>query len=1235
MNRDDTSKLEARIKELEHQNEQLQKSLHESEERSRITLNSIGDAVISTDKKGKIVHMNPVAQKVTGWDVEDAKGKAFEEVFNIFNARTGEKAVNPINKVLEKGTVEGLANHTKLISKDGNEYQIADSAAPIKDDQGCIHGVIAVFRDETEEYKKNQQIKENKDFLETTFQSIQDGISVLNTDLSISYVNHVMESWYAGNMPLIGKKCYKAYHDSSVTCDPCPSLRCMKTKKTETEIIPGYPDPKSPVKWLELYSYPIIDSDSGEVKGVVEFVRDITRKEEAERELKRHKDLLAKSQEIAHVGSWELDLTQNRLIWSDEVYRIFGLEPQEFEATYEAFLNRVHPDDREAVSGAYEGSIIDGRGHYEIEHRIIRKKNGEIRHVYERCEHVRDETGKVITSLGMIQDITAERKSEENFRELFENAPIGVFRTNTKGKPLMANKTMTNILGFETPEEVIEYYDNLAEQLYVDPQRRREFLQIMKDQGWVENFEYEAKRKDGKHIWLSMTAKFSNEKDDNDYVIDGFTSDITRRKETEKQLEKRENFISALLNNLNVGVVACDVKGILTYFNKKSREFHGLPLENLPPEEWANYYDLYTKNGQTRMNTDEVPLYRALKGEYFNEIEMVIKPKEGNAFSILNSGQPLKDARGNITGAVVAMHDITERKQSEYKLQKKYEELETTEEELRASNEELLDINDRLENQKTELKKAKEKIERSEERYQNFLAHSSEGIYRFELKNPVDIDMEIEAQIDLIYEESYLAECNNKFVEMYGASSVQDVLGLSLTELHGGKDNSKNRKEIQDFIEQDYRITNRVTVEATRTGETVYFSNNTIGILENKKLVRMWGVQADVTQQKIMEQNLVASKEKAEESDRLKSAFLANMSHEIRTPMNGILGFSQILQESDYPKDQQKKFLGIIHSRTQQLLNIINDILDISKIEANQLTLNFQHFNLHDLMQELYTTYKNQLEKDEKTQIQLKKDFSLNYQGSYIESDVQRLRQIMDNLLNNAIKFTDEGIIEFGYNLKDEGTLVFFVKDTGIGIPSDKKDQVFERFRQVDDSSNRAYEGTGLGLTITKSLVELLGGEMWIDSTEGEGSVFYFTLPYKAQNTAKKEETEKNEAEYNWQDKTVLVVEDDPTSLEYLKEVIEPKGAELILKQTGEEGYQAFRDNTDIDLILMDIRLPDISGMEIIKRIRETNNEVKIIAQTAYAMGEDRKLCLQAGADDYIAKPIKISDLLSIINKYV
>jgi CheY-like chemotaxis protein len=225
--------------------------------------------------------------------------------------------------------------------------------------------------------------------------------------------------------------------------------------------------------------------------------------------------------------------------------------------------------------------------------------------------------------------------------------------------------------------------------------------------------------------------------------------------------------------------------------------------------------------------------------------------------------------------------------------------------------------------------------------------------------------------------------------------------------------------------------------------------------------------------------------------------------------------------------------------------------------------------------------------------------------------------------------------VEIGYSKKTKDKLLFWVRDTGVGISSENSGKIFERFRQVDDASNRLYEGTGLGLTISKNLVELLGGEMWVESEKGKGSIFYFTLPYKSQDTKPTQDMDEQKSVQNWQEKTILIVEDDLTSLEYLKEIIEPTGATPILKKSGEEGYQAYKANFSIDLILMDIRLPDISGIEIIKRIRKTDKKVKIIAQTAHAMGKDRNLALQAGANDYIAKPIGMDDLLSIMNKYI
>ncbi|MFP4047460.1 MAG: PAS domain S-box protein [Bacteroidales bacterium] len=1085
-----------------------EKTLKEKKDLLERVFDSIIDMTALTDLEGNFTLVGK-SQEILGYDSDYLIGK---NVMDFVHPEDVAFVSKELSYFLKSGKDRRVEFRYKRI--DGKYLWFETIGTILRDKKGnpiqilfSTRNITARKKAEFKLQKKNEELEKQKADL-TQYKRMVEGskdiMAIVDSDYKYLCVNSAFLKYHQlSEEEVLGSTAGEILGEQFFKEKIQPYLeKCFNGKNVQQDIIGQ--SPEFGQVYLDINYYPL-ESDEG-IDRIVAVMRDITQyKQEEKEKLKYFKEfeITLKGLGCNQVFRYRKNKNDRYVVTfsEGEIAESFGFTTNQVKG--KTLAEVIGEDEADKLKPyffrAFEGETVE----YDFQ-------SGD-RWFYTKLlpfETLSD--GSVVEIIGTSTEITQRKKmelsleeSERKYRQLFENAPVGISQTDLQGQPIMQNDTMAHLLGFENSEEMMKYYYEHGEKFYVDPQRRQEFLQKIKDQGYVKNFEYKMRRKDGSLIWLSVTANKLNNQSDNGVTIESFAIDITDQKE------------------------------------------------------------------------------------------------------------------------------------AEFELQKKYEELETIEEELRTSYEELQNVNDRLEQQKAELKKAKEKIEKSEERYQNFLAHSSEGIYRFELKNPVDIDLEVEAQIDLIYEDSYLAECNNKFVEMYGASSVQDVLGLSLADLHGGKDNSKNRKEIKDFIEQDYRITNRVTVEATRTGETVYFSNNTIGILENKKLIRMWGVQADVTQQKIMEQNLIASKEKAEESDRLKSAFLANMSHEIRTPMNGIMGFSQMLQEKEFPRDRQKKFLNIIHSRTQHLLHIINDLVDVSKIEANQLTLNFQHLNLNDMMQELYTTYKNQLEKEEKTQIQLKKDLGLNYQGSYIESDFQRLRQIMDNLLNNAIKFTDEGTIEFGYNLSDEGTLVFFVKDTGIGIPSDKKDYVFERFRQLDDSSNRAYEGTGLGLTISKSLVELLGGEMWVDSKEGEGSVFYFTLPYKTQNTAKKEETEKNEAEYNWQDKTVLVVEDDPTTLEYLKEVIEPMGVELILKQTGEEGYQAFKDNADIDLILMDIRLPDISGTEIIKRIRETNNEVKIIAQTAHAMGEDRKLCLQAGADDYIAKPIEINHLLKIISKYV
>jgi signal transduction histidine kinase len=387
---------------------------------------------------------------------------------------------------------------------------------------------------------------------------------------------------------------------------------------------------------------------------------------------------------------------------------------------------------------------------------------------------------------------------------------------------------------------------------------------------------------------------------------------------------------------------------------------------------------------------------------------------------------------------------------------------------------------------------------------------------------------------------------------------------------------------------------------------------------------------------RVINQELIAAKEKAEESDRLKSSFLANMSHEIRTPMNGIMGFTQILKEKEVNKGQQKDFLNIIYSRTKHLMQIINDIIDISKIEANQLDIQDEEINLTLLLYNLFQEKQEALKKLNKSNIQLLLKNNVQKEPLYIYGDSKRLIQILENLLSNALKFTDEGYIKMGYSFKNKHYIIFYVKDTGIGIPENKHQEIFKRFRQGDESLSRNYEGTGLGLTISKNLVKLMGGDIWVESKVNQGSCFYFTLPYRPVDSVNTDEgTAGNYQTYKWEGKTILLVEDDPTSQEYMQEALFSTQVDLRVAATGQQALQAISTNGSVDLILMDIRLPDMNGLEVTRKIRKTNHKIPIIAQTARAMGEDRIKCRRAGASDYISKPVELNDLLAIINKYI
>ena len=499
--------------------------------------------------------------------------------------------------------------------------------------------------------------------------------------------------------------------------------------------------------------------------------------------------------------------------------------------------------------------------------------------------------------------------------------------------------------------------------------------------------------------------------------------------------------------------------------------------------------------------------------------------------------------------------------------------------------------------------------------------------------------------------------CNQSFATGAGLNSPAEIVGKTDLNLPWASTEAISyRKDDLDVMESGKGRLHIVEMQHQSDGQVIWFDTSKFALRDSLgQVIGVIGVSNDISILKMAEQELIntnkelafqnaekekraieliIAKEKAEESDRLKSAFLTNMSHEIRTPMNGILGFTELLKEPNLSSDDQLDYIQTIQISGARMLNTINNIVDVSKIESGLIQVDIKETNINEKMEFTYKFFKPEIE-IKGLKFLLKN--SLPSKEAIIKTDNEKVYGILTNLVRNAIKFTYEGSIEFGYEKKGE-YLEFFVKDTGIGIPQNQMELIFERFRQGSESHNRGYEGSGLGLSICKSYVEMLGGEIWVESKEGKGSIFYFNIPYNAVSKEKAAIENVVSAEYNEVEikkLKILIVEDDEISYSFLTKMLQKISYEVIHAITGIEAIDACRNNPDIDLVLMDIRMPFMDGNEATRQIRQFNKGVIIIAQTAYGYSSDSEKAIEAGCNDYISKPINKSLFYELIKKHI
>ncbi len=736
-------------------------------------------------------------------------------------------------------------------------------------------------------------------------------------------------------------------------------------------------------------------------------------------------------------------------------------------------------------------------------------------------------------------------------------------------KIVFTNKAMDEITGFNAGEisTLSESIEFLAAP--EEKKRVRELLNEMQknpEEKHVLDFWMVTKKGERKYIHNS----YSQHKTTNGVLQYVVTQDITQRKKAEIEVQQKEKEFKALAENSS-GVIALFNRELgCVYINPAGAEIIGKPCNELINANLSEF-GLPDK------------LYRNLKNNIIN----VFAENEQNTFE---AKFPAKDTTKNLQCLVIPETFV----------------------------EGVMDTAVTICTDITELRRTKHELGDITRKYHLIVNNLTDVIWILDDTFTINY---ITPGIEKLTGYTVTEYMQREYEDVFDANGLESINQVIQQISHGVK--TGHHEQIKQAFTFEAR-------QKRKDGSYVWVEIIARPLFDdNDKFLGMNGVTRDISKRKKAEFDLVEAKEKAVEADRLKSAFLANMSHEIRTPMNAIIGFTDLLNQDDVDPDSRSEYVELINSNSTHLLKLIDDIIDISKIEAGELKISKAEAELEPIFIQTYHVQKEALKKAGKSHIEL----SYNLPGKNIEmiTDPMRLQQILTNLVSNSIKFTSEGEIEFGVTAHDKDFIKFYVQDTGVGMSKEKMDYIFDRFRQVEEHTSRQYQGSGLGLAISKQLVELLGGEIWVDSKENKGTTFYFTLPHKWEGEHGLEEViEQKEEDIT----NLMIVEDEDANYQLLKEMLKKRNFRIFRAHDGVEAIEIAREE-DLELILMDIQLPKMDGYEATKKIKQEHPKLPIIAQTAYANYNDVVKSLDAGCSDFIAKPIKMKKLLSMIDKYL
>ncbi len=1245
--------VQQRTQKIAEINEEMEKELAErkrTEEelrresnRAQQYLDIVEVMLVVLNNKGEIVLINKKGCAILGYEEGALIGRNW---FDICLPTMLKKSVRVVFGQLMRGEIESVEYYENpVLTKSGQERVIAWHNTTLTDKAGNIIGTLGSGEDITKRKRAEEELRKYRDNLKELVEKRTSELTKANQQLQQEITERIRAEEALRESEERFRRLSEAAFEGIVISDrgriidanerlaemlgyaeQLPKLigrEAMEFVAPESRdlvlkhIRSGYDKP---------YEHLAIREDGTvfpvEVQGKalphasrqlrVTAIRDITERVQVEEALRESEHSLANAQRMAKIGNWDWDLTMHTVKWSAEMYRIFGVDKASYRPTAEGFAEFLHPDDLHVISPENFEQAVRKKNH-DMEFRIIDQTNQRVKHIYLRGEVTLSSHGEPIRIAGTLQDITERKRmeevlqeSEEQFRNLFENMPIVCFTYNQQGNILSWNRAAERIYGYTSEEAVgASAYD-----LIVTPATKEVTNQVIQEVfagQVVEGAEWQDRDKEGQVGWR-MGNTFPLLKADGSVDCGvNLNIDITERKRVEEALREENSFRNAIITSVAEGLCVChDIPEhpfvVFTVWNERMTEITGYTIKEINRLGW--YQTVYPdpqirEQAQARMD-------RMRQGDDLFSEEWVITRSDGEERTLLISTSVLEASDGK-THALAMMHDVTERKRAE------------------------------------------EALRESEEKYRTLFETMIQGV---------------------VYQEA-----SGKIISTN--SAAERILGLTLDQMQGRTSIDPRWKTIhEDGL--DFPGETHPAMVALRTGEPV--KDVVMGIYNPAKEQYYWIIVNavpqfrvgedkpyqvyttfnDITERKRMEQKIaehawklesanrelqkakesaLAAQHTAEAANQAKSIFLTNMSHELRTPLNGILGYAQILKRDQSFIPKQHKALNIIHRSGEHLLTMINDILDLSKIEAGKMELAPTEFHLPEFLREIANIAGLWVE-------QKGLHFVYNVPSTLpngVYADKTRLREILLNLLGNAVKFTEKGKVTLSVTVSEstngyqQKSISFKVEDTGVGISPAELSEIFLPFRQVGDKRLQS-EGTGLGLAINQELVKLMDGELLVESAVGQGSTFWFELELPLVDWPDKIIQIEGQTIIGFKgDKDKILIADDRLdNRQVLKDLLLPLGFEVV---EAVDGHNAVVKATEFqpDLIFMDLLMPKLDGFEAVKQLRQNPDlkDVAIVAVSASAFDQTKQRSLAAGCDDFIAKPFNVDQLLEKLQLFL